>query len=355
MEKIIEGRKYSSDGVSDEIVNELRLLRIENQQLTSMINGMYSNYNRLLMKHQEEHFISSPKSKEESLKLGIDLAEVTNDGELRHQVMDCRTVLSESSQEKNSKSYMEDHWVSSKKRKMSPELDQSENSRGKSCIDDDFPIEKPHVLSKRPEIPPVLQKKKTLYFQSRSDTPTFNDGCQWRKYGQKMTRNSSWPRAYYRCAVSSCPVRKKVQRCSEKSSILSMTYEGEHNHLLSPLAIAAMNSPPGHPYLLQSSAGKDLPFPASIATISSSGSYPSITLDFTDDRIPKPSPNLNPALHSQLQTGRMVQSSSPPYGSNMNYSQSGLDPMTFLKADPNFTAAVAAAIAASIIGSGAPY
>ncbi|KAG6481996.1 hypothetical protein ZIOFF_058622 [Zingiber officinale] len=59
------------------------------------------------------------------------------------------------------------------------------------------------------------------------------DGYRWRKYGQKVTRDSPFPRAYFRCSFApSCPVKKKVQRSVEDRSVLVVVYEGEHNHRL---------------------------------------------------------------------------------------------------------------------------
>ncbi|XP_071694104.1 probable WRKY transcription factor 2 [Rutidosis leptorrhynchoides] len=56
-----------------------------------------------------------------------------------------------------------------------------------------------------------------------------DDGYNWRKYGQKQVKGSEYPRSYYKCTHTNCPVKKKVER-SHEGHITEIIYKGAHNH-----------------------------------------------------------------------------------------------------------------------------
>lgn len=64
------------------------------------------------------------------------------------------------------------------------------------------------------------------------DNPA-DDGYNWRKYGQKAVKGGEYPRSYYKCTYSSCPVKKKVERSSD-GQITQIIYRGQHNHQRPP-------------------------------------------------------------------------------------------------------------------------
>lgn len=67
-------------------------------------------------------------------------------------------------------------------------------------------------------------------FQTRSDVDVLDDGYKWRKYGQKVVKNSLHPRSYFRCTQSNCRVKKRVERLSTDCRMVITTYEGRHTH-----------------------------------------------------------------------------------------------------------------------------
>ncbi|KAL5558223.1 hypothetical protein UlMin_034434 [Ulmus minor] len=177
----------------------------------------------------------------------------------------------------------------------------------------------------------------------RDNSLIVRDGYQWRKYGQKVTKDNQFPRAYFRCSMApDCPVKKKVQRSMENKSILVATYEGEHNHDVKTNDSEgkfSLSSPDRE--AKRSKVNFSSEMTSSTSTSNPSGS--AITLDLTLSGSGSGSGNNQDRQMNREIPGQNL------LGDNNNYGKID-DYVASLSKDHNFTVALAEAVARSIAG-----
>lgn len=254
------------------LVEELNRVNAENKKLTEMLTVVCENYNALrsqMVQIQNNNNNNSPTN------------EITS---------------------------------ASRKRKSDPNIVINGGNSESSSSDDDSSIKK---KIREEHIKPVISRS---YVQTEaSDTSLIvKDGYQWRKYGQKVTRDNPCPRAYFKCSFApTCPVKKKVQRSVEDQSLLVATYEGEHNH--------------PNPSRLDATSASSKPMPVGSVPCSSG---PTMTLDLTKTK-------------PETMTRAEIVNGGP---NSTDFQRFLVEQMVIsLTKDPGFKAALAAAISGKIV------
>uniref|UniRef100_A0A0E0MIX5 WRKY domain-containing protein n=1 Tax=Oryza punctata TaxID=4537 RepID=A0A0E0MIX5_ORYPU len=99
-----------------------------------------------------------------------------------------------------------------------------------SCPSDLGPS-RPATSTRTPQQQRVSPRKEERTWTTDTYAP-YDDGHQWRKYGEKKLSNSNFPRFYYRCTYKNdmkCPATKQVQqKDTNDPPLFSVTYFNHH-------------------------------------------------------------------------------------------------------------------------------
>lgn len=350
------------------LVIEINRLEEENQKLNSKLKRMISNYDDLqkqIRYHENQHLTRVNRSQifspghqiEDNFNFRVlspRSVNIGSSGIVSHQSSDSHKRAAQEKNEKDTR-FMDDQQLTSKKRKINQlQLDQFQNGMINSSLDES-PNKKPQVLSNGSGKQTATAPKRIVSVRTRSEASVVSDGCRWRKYGQKSTRNNPYVRSYYRCAMAtSCPVKKQVQKYAEDPTTVITTYEGEHIHPLSSFAIDTMHAASSEQVIAGEGMNignfvADNQFIPCNATISTSTPFPTIILDLTGNR---------PNSGLQLQPPHLAAGNFPPASNDfsqlLDHNTTGQSSImdsaaVSTTADPNFSAALAVAIAGSML------